>query len=76
MLQEGNRYDPKGSGMVLQPCRECGNPVSSQAKACPKCGARRASDVAVDNFMATGCLVYLGLVAAVVLLFVLFLLLA
>ena len=25
--------------MSMSPCRDCGEPVSRQAKACPKCGA-------------------------------------
>lgn len=29
--------------MALQPCRECGNEMSSEARACPKCGWRRPS---------------------------------
>lgn len=26
--------------MALMPCKECGNEVSTDAKACPKCGAK------------------------------------
>lgn len=26
---------------MLKPCRECGEKVSTEAKACPKCGANR-----------------------------------
>lgn len=26
--------------MTLVKCKECGNPVSTEAKACPQCGAR------------------------------------
>lgn len=25
--------------MALVPCRECGNPISTEAKECPQCGA-------------------------------------
>jgi hypothetical protein len=31
--------------MALLKCRECGNEVSSQAKACPKCGAKKSNSV-------------------------------
>lgn len=26
--------------MALMPCKECGNEISTDAKACPKCGAK------------------------------------
>jgi hypothetical protein len=32
--------------MALVNCRECGKEVSTQAKACPHCGARRINRVA------------------------------
>lgn len=27
--------------MAIKPCKECGNPVSDKAEACPKCGAKQ-----------------------------------
>lgn len=32
-------FSPRGKGMALVQCVECGEQVSDQAKACPKCGA-------------------------------------
>jgi hypothetical protein len=29
--------------MALKPCRECGQDISSKARACPGCGARQST---------------------------------
>jgi len=38
--------------MALLKCHECGNEVSSQAKACPKCGAKKSNSVSVGVLAA------------------------
>jgi hypothetical protein len=50
--------------MALNPCKECGTEVSTEAKACPKCGAPISK-----SKVAGGCLVLI-LLAAVFLIFV------
>lgn len=36
--------------MAMTKCRECGRPVSSDAKACPNCGAR---DPSMSSYVTT-----------------------
>lgn len=38
--------------MALEPCRECGQPVSTQAPACPKCGVPHPTPTQVDDILA------------------------
>ena len=40
--------------MALKACKECGNPVSDKADACPKCGAKqpKGSGFGVKTFLA------------------------
>lgn len=45
--------------MALKPCRECGNPVSTEAKACPKCGAVVRSQS--PSGCAVGCVLIFAL---------------
>lgn len=47
--------------MALKICKECGNQVSSSAKACPKCGKRL-------NFFSIGKLirVVIGTIVAII----------
>jgi hypothetical protein len=40
--------------MGLMACHECGAVISSEAKACPHCGARPKSKI--EDFMKAGCL--------------------
>ncbi len=50
--------------MSLEPCRECGSPVATGAKTCPKCGAKKPhaspAEIKLDDItksgMGCGCL--------------------
>lgn len=33
--------------MAIRPCKECGNPVSDKAEACPKCGAKQEKKMSI-----------------------------
>jgi hypothetical protein len=46
--------------MALKPCKECGTPVSSGAKACPKCGKEWPTGKPMSMGMI-GCLGIIGL---------------
>lgn len=57
--------------MALKPCRECGQPVSTSAKACPSCGVGHPTKGALSKPLGcgNGCLVLIvvigiGVVAA------------
>lgn len=57
--------------MALQPCRECGTEVSSEAAACPKCAApiKPVKPKGEGVFLRTlncGCIVAIIFVAVVV----------
>ena len=47
--------------MALKPCRECGEKVSTGARACPKCGVKRPTKPSAGNTIA-GTFLALGLV--------------
>lgn len=50
--------------MAIQPCRECGRDVSTEATACPHCGARAAAR-RTGRYVAVAALAVLLLTAAV-----------
>lgn len=54
--------------MALFPCSECGNPVSDQAKKCPKCGAKtvvpRHLKKTSPGVMVLAILIGIGVVSA------------
>jgi hypothetical protein len=53
--------------VALKPCRECKEPVSTEAKACPKCGATDPTRVPAAKASAIGCLfVLIGVAAFIV----------
>lgn len=65
--------------MALEPCRECGREISTQATACPQCGApvrplRSARSDPIDGRgeglflrgMNCGCAVLIGFMALIV----------
>lgn len=52
----------RGCDMALVKCRECGKEISSQAKACPHCGAKQINKIAVG----CGALVGIALLAIVI----------
>ena len=50
--------------MAMDVCRDCGQSVSDEAKACPHCGARKPSKRKFEAEQRTrgiGCLLFLGL---------------
>ncbi len=51
--------------MALQKCKECGNEVSSKAKACPQCGAAQPKKTSVFTWIIGGFFA-VAVVAAVV----------
>jgi hypothetical protein len=60
--------------MPLQPCRDCGHEVSSEAVACPRCAApirpvkpvRQSGEGAFLKTLNCGCIVALIFAAAVI----------
>lgn len=42
--------------MALQDCKECGKPVSTEAKACPNCGAKAPKQTSVLTWVFGGAL--------------------
>lgn len=50
--------------MALKPCRECGQEVSTSAKACPRCGVDHPTKGGLSQPIGcgTGCLFLVGLV--------------
>lgn len=37
--------------MAIVKCKECGEPISSQARVCPKCGVKRPKQVGIIGFI-------------------------
>jgi hypothetical protein len=60
--------------MTMMACRECGHPVSSEARACPSCGISRPTlppdmqkaQAAASAAFNLGCLLLLGLFSLLV----------
>lgn len=52
--------------MALKPCRECKELVSTDATACPKCGARSPTSFVAEPAAAIGCLVVILLIGGAV----------
>jgi hypothetical protein len=49
--------------MAIKKCRECGEAVSTEAKACPKCGVSHPTETGVDTLLrAVGTVIIGGLV--------------
>jgi hypothetical protein len=62
--------------MPLQPCRDCGHEVSSEAVACPKCAApirpvKAASEGVFLKTLNCGCIVFFVVAGLIVFMMVL-----
>lgn len=49
--------------MAIQPCKECGGPVSDKAKSCPKCGAAQPKKTSVFTWVILGFIILTVLLA-------------
>lgn len=55
--------------MAMKPCRECGEQVSTQAKACPHCGTPHPANKAAllgSGLTALGCVLTLFITVPIV----------
>ena len=58
--QVESAYQPDAVPPTLGKCRECGAPMHSSAKACPRCGARPLLQQLPGAFFGCGCLAILA----------------
>jgi len=42
--------------MAINPCKECGGPVSDKAESCPRCGAKQPKPTSMITWMCVGML--------------------
>lgn len=49
--------------MAIQPCKECGGPVSDQAESCPRCGAKQVKKTSPLVMILTVLLIIGAMVA-------------
>lgn len=49
--------------MAINPCKECGGPVSDKAKSCPKCGAALPKKTSVFTWVILGVIIFTVLLA-------------
>lgn len=48
--------------MAINPCKECGGPVSDKAESCPMCGAKQPKKTSVITWIVLGLIIFTVLI--------------